>query len=895
MPRIVVDGLSHTVGQDLSLVEALNAVGIRLPALCHDSRLKPTGACRLCLVRVKGSAHPVPACATPLADGLDLEVSSPELEEARSGALKLLAWRYPADAVTAFPEKPFHTAIRERGLADALAVASNPDSIDRSHPYIAVDMTRCIDCYRCVRICDEVQGQFVWHVRNRGFDTTIRPDGPSLRDSSCVSCGACVDTCPTGALEDASVWALGLATTWTRTTCPYCGTGCEMAVGTREDRIVAVKPVMDAPVSKGHLCVKGRYAFEFVRADDRVTDPMIRSHGKWQRVAWDEALRFAASRLQDLIDRHGPNCIGVLGSARATNEEAYLTQKFARLVIGTNNVDCCARVCHTPSSAALKAVLGAGLSTNSFDDIEIAQTILLCGANATENHPVVGARIKQAARRGATLIVIDPRRIELASYADCHLAVRPGTNVPLLNAMAHVITTERLYDRAFVEARVADFQEFSRFVEGWPPERAAAICGVEAETIRRAARLYAAGPPAIIFNGLGMTEHVQGTDGVMALVNLALLTGNIGKPGAGVNPLRGQNNVQGAAHMGCEPSTLPGSMPLASERQAYERLWHAPIPHARGLHQMEMMDAAIAGQLKALWTIGYDVLLTNANSAHTARALGALELVIVQDLFLNETAREFGTVFLPACSSFEKEGTFMNAERRIQRVRKMLEPVGLSKPDWQIISELALAMGRPEGFQFSDPVDIWNEVRSACRDARGMTYDRLDHAGLQWPCPADDHPGTAILHRGSFSIGHRAALRSIEYQPSPETMTADYPFLLTTGRTLYQFNAGTMTMRTLNATLRSVDLLDISPEDAAELGLHDGLSVRLVSRHGATTIAVRLSPAMRRGQLFATFHTVATFLNRVTSPHRDRVVGSPEYKLVAVRLEPVALLTQPSV
>lgn len=885
MLQLVVDGQPHTVPDGLSLIEALRVLGIQLPALCHDRRLTPTGTCRLCLVRIKGSTHLVPACATPLVNGLELEACAPDIEEARRGVLKLLAWRYPANAVAAFPDKPFHAAISERGLADELAGTSNPDLVDRSHPYIAVDMTRCIDCYRCVRICDEVQGQFVWHLRNRGFNTEIRPDGPSLLESSCVSCGACVDTCPTGALEDASVLALGLPTKWTRTTCPYCGTGCEMAVGTREDRIVMVRPVMDAPVSKGHLCIKGRYAFEFVRADDRITEPLIRTREGWQRATWDEALGFIAGRLHDLAGRHGPDCIGVLGSARATNEEAYLTQKFARLVVGTNNVDCCARVCHIPSAAALKAILGAGLSTNSFDDIEVARTIMLCGANPTENHPIVGARIKQAVRRGARLIVIDPRGIELAAYADCHLALRPGTNIALLNAMAHTILAEQLWDRSFVGARVASFEEFAKSVDSWTPERAADICGVEADAIRRAARLYATGTPAMIFNGLGVTEHTQGTDGVMALVNLALLTGNIGKPGAGLNPLRGQNNVQGTAHMGCEPRTLPGSTPLDSGRPAFERLWKASIPHAHGLHQLEMMDAAITGRLKALWAIGIDVFLTNPNASETARALGALDLVIVQDLFLTETAREFGTVFLPACSSFEKEGTFMNAERRIQRVRKMLEPAGQSKADWQIIASLAGSMGHPQGFQFGGPEDIWNEVRAACEGARGMTYARLDRAGLQWPCPAEDHPGTPMLHRDSFSIGPRAALRTIEYQPSPETTTADYPFLLTTGRTLYQFNSGTMTARTLNTALRPADLLDMSPEDAAELGFQDGVPVRLVSRYGSTTIPIRMNPAIRRGQLFATFHTIAAFLNRITGPHRDRVVGSPEYKLIAVRIE----------
>jgi formate dehydrogenase major subunit len=452
--------------------------------------------------------------------------------------------------------------------------------------------------------------------------------------------------------------------------------------------------------------------------------------------------------------------------------------------------------------------------------------------------------------------------------------------------MAHTILAEGLCDRDFVGARVAEFDEFARFIDAWTPRRAARLCGVAADEIRRAARLYATGRPAMMFHGLGMTEHVQGTEGVMVLVNLALLTGNFGKPGTGVNPLRGQNNVQGAAHMGCEPKLLPGSISIDAGRTGFEKLWQQQIPQAHGLHQLEMMDAALAGRLKGLWTIGYDLFLSNPNAAETARALGAPDLVIVQDLFLTETAREFGTVFLPACSSFEKDGTFMNSERRIQRVRKMLEPAGDSRSDWEIISGLARAMGRHDGFQFNGPEAIWNEIRAGCEGARGMTYARLDRAGLQWPCPSEDHPGTPILHRDAFPVG-RARLQTIDYAASPEQTGTEYPFLLTTGRSLYQFNAGTMSGRTLNSELRPADLLDIAPADAAGLNLRNGQVVRLVSRFGSTTLPVHIDSAIGIGQLFATFHTAKSFLNRVTGPHRDGVVGTPEYKVVAVRIEPL--------
>jgi formate dehydrogenase major subunit len=888
MPRVVVDGRDVILPDTASLADALRAAGVHLPALCHDERIQPTGVCRLCLVRINGAPRPVPACATPVTEGLRIQTSSPDLEAARRGTLQMLARGYPAQAFRGDPDKPFHREIAAFGLDAELAGPADTARVDRSHPLITVDMSRCIQCGRCVRICDEVQGRFVWHVRDRGSAVHIEPDGPDLLNSSCVSCGACVDTCPTGAIEDAAFDTLGSADLWTRTVCPYCGTGCELSVGTRDSAIVSIKPQRHSPVSRGHLCAKGRYAFGFTTATDRITKPMIREKDGWRPTTWDEALAAAAAGLRRAIESGGRDAVGVLASARQTNEENYLTQKFARAVIGTNNVDCCARVCHAPSSRALKQMLGSGLATNSFDDIERADAILVFGANATENHPVVGARIKQAARRrGTTLIVVDPRRTELAEYADCYLPVRPGANIPLLHAMAHVMVQEHLVDRAFVDARVDGYDAFAEFVKDWPPERVMDLCGVEADAIRTAARLYGGAKPAMIVNGLGATEHVQGTETVCALINLALITGNLGKPGAGVNPLRGQNNVQGAAHMGCEPSLLPGSIDLDAGRETFEALWRTPISRAPGLTATGMLAAAKARRVKALWVVGYDVLLSHANARNTARALGALDFVVVQDLFMTETARQFGSVFLPACSSFEKEGTFMNAERRIQRVRQALKPAGGSKPDWQIICELAAAMGHSEGFGFPDPEAIWNEVRDGCEGARGMTYARLDSAGLQWPCPDISHPGTPILHVDVFASRSRAPLRMVRYQPTRERTTPAYPFTLMTGRSLYAFNAGTMTGRSRTHDLRPEDLLEICPDDARTTEIMDGDLVKLVSRYGSATLHAHVNAAMRSGELFATFHTVETFLNAVTSGHADGEAGTPEYKVTAVRIAKV--------
>ena len=532
-----INGIDFGFDERLTILDALKRLNIAVPTLCHDDRIKACGACRQCIVEDSETSRPLAACETYLRDGSEIETHTPALEAARKMNLKMLARKYPVGDFTKFPDKPFHRLARQYGLiASDFSSAANHKQIDASHPYIQVDMSRCIDCYRCVRICGEVEGQFVWQVLGMGQKTEIVPDsGTTLRDSTCVSCGACVDTCPTGALEDKSMLEKGIPTEWTRTVCPYCGTGCEMDVGTREGRLVQIKPAMEGPSNRGHLCVKGAYAFDFVHSSERITEPMIRENGDWVVTDWDYAFEYAADRLRRITAEFGADSAAVLGSARATNEENYLAQKFARVALGTNNVDNCARVCHTPSAAALKIMLSAGAATNSFRDVEMARTIMVCGANPTENHPVIGSRIKQAVlRNNAKLIVIDPRKIELTQYADVHLQLRPGTNIPLLNAIAHVIIDEDLIDKEFIEGRVSELDKYREFVRGFTPEMAAEICRVDAELIRRAARIYAGKKPSMCVHGLGTTEHTQGTEGVMCLINLALLTGNIGKRGTGV-------------------------------------------------------------------------------------------------------------------------------------------------------------------------------------------------------------------------------------------------------------------------------------------------------------------------------------------------------------------------
>ena len=886
MLDVKIDGAEFKIPAGLTILDALTGIGIELPSLCHDPRLDGGGDCRLCSVQVQGEQHTSTACTRKLAQGMSIVTRTPELEAFRRRMFELLAAHCSTQSFQQLPDKPLHRWLAHYAIEPALESVTTTGHTDESHPYFRFDPEQCIGCYRCVRVCEDLQGQFVWHMLGRGPSSRLAVDqGNCLADSSCVACGACADACPTAALADKGTLQHGAAESWTRTTCTYCGVGCELRVGVREGHIVEVRPELGSPVSKGHLCSKGRYAWSFGSAHDRVTRPMLRVAGVWSTVSWDQALDRAAAELTRIRARYGADAIGVLGSARATNEENYLIQKFARLVLGTNNVDCCARVCHTPTAAAMKHMLGTGAATNSFDDIELARTILVAGANATENHPVVGARIKQQARRGATLIVIDPRRIELAEYATVHLAPKPGTNIPLLHAMAHVIFAEHLHDAQFIQDRVEGLAAFQAFVRDFSPERAAGICGVAVEDIRAAARLYAREKPAMCFHGLGMTEHLQGTEGVMSLVNLALLTGNIGRPGAGINPLRGQNNVQGAAVMGCEPGSLTGSVPLDDARSRFEAAWGAALPDARGMHLLQMIDAAAAGRLKALYVVGYDVLLTLANTAEVRRALQQVETVIVQDFAMNATAREFGTIFLPVANVFEKDGTFMNAERRIQRVRKAVEAPGLARTDARIVTELAGRLGAASGFAFADAAHVWDEVRTVWPAVAGISYERLDTAGLQWPCPSPQHPGTTVLHGESFAGKKRAALECVEFVPTPEHIDPEFPFLLTTGRNIYQFNAGTMTGRTPHSALRPHDTLDIAPTDARALSIGDGTDVLVTSRHGCAVLPARIDPRLRAGELFATFHDDARFVNRLTSSVRDRRVGAPEYKVTAVRIE----------
>lgn len=887
MFSVKIDNQIFSFKEGMTILELLQNNAIKIPALCNDERLSPSSVCRSCLVKVNGEPHWLPSCRTLLLDGMEIETTSKEIEDYRKDILRVMAKNYSQLVIKKFPDKEFHYWLNHYNITGELPKDIKTKK-DTSHPYIQVDMSQCIKCERCIRICDEVQGQFVWHMSKRGDQEQVISDSNGLfGESSCVSCGACVDTCPTGAIEDKNVIRLGVAEKITRSVCAYCGVGCEINVGTKNKKIIGIHPVIESPVNKGHLCVKGRYAWNYNYAKDRIKHPMIRRNGEWENVSWEEALDFCSEKLKVISTEYGPDSIGIIGSARATNEENYLIQKFARVVIGTNNIENCARVCHQPTAKAMSMMLGTGAATNSFDDIEKAKTILICGSNASENHPIVGARIKQAVLKGTNLIVIDPRKIELTKYANYHLQLKAGTNIPLFNAMANVILEEGLFDQTFLEERVEDWEGFKRFIGQWTPERAAMICQIDPQLIREASRLYATASPSMCFHGLGLTEHIQGTESVMALVNLALITGNIGKSGSGINPLRGQNNVQGAAVMGCEPGSYTGLASVKKDRAQFEKLWKTSLPDKKGLNLPEMIDAAALGNLKSMWIVGYDVYFTMPDSNHTEKAFRNLDLLVVQDMFLTETAKRFANVFLPVASSFEKDGTFMNSERRIQRIRKVISPPKEVKNDWEIICAIAKKMDKKQFFNYTSTEEIWNEIRQAWKAVFGITYERIEKNGIQWPCPDINHPGTEILHKNSFPIGDKASLFQVDFVPTLEKTSKSFPFILVTGRELYHFNSGTMTYRTTNKEIISSDFLHIHGDDATLIKLEEGEKAKILSKYGTTILQVKIDDSVRKGECFTTFSNTEVFINKITGPFRDKYVQTPEFKITSVRIEKI--------
>ncbi len=864
-----------------------------VPTLCDAPNLKPFGSCRLCSVEVASTAEGpwrvVGSCHTPATAGTHVRTHTPRLQRLRRNIVELVLTNHPLECLTCrangqceLQDVAAAVGIREvRYPAGATHFAAGSD---HSHTYMTSDLAKCIHCYRCVRACDEIQGQFVLSMAGRGFAARIiKGMDQSFAESDCVSCGACAQACPTMAISDVFESAKPRPEHDIRTTCTYCGVGCNLLVNAQDGAVKSISAPYDAAVNAGHTCVKGRYAFGFYNHADRLRTPLIRKDGVLVPASWDEALDFIAAKLTAIRAQHGADAIAGISSARCTNEENYLMQKFFRAVIGTNNIDGCARVCHAPTALGMQRTFGLGAATNSIEDLQHTNCILVIGANATAGHPVTGAKIKQAALRGVPLIVIDPRRTELARYADVHLQLRPGTNVAVLNLLLYHILKEGLADEAFVAQRTAGYAEFKAQMLALDVAALEAVSGVPGALIQKAARLYANAENAMSFHGLGVTEHNQGTFAVMLIAQLAMLTGNVGRPGVGVNPLRGQNNVQGAADMGVQPHQGAGylDVTMAENVAHYTAQYGVPVPDHKGYKIPEMFEAALEGKLKALWIMGEDVAQTDPNTTKVVAACQSLELLVVQELFLTETAK-LATVVLPGASFLEKSGTFTNGERRIQRVQRVVEPLAGTLPDGEIVVAIMNRMGYPQPPY--DAATLLAEISHVVPFFAGVKWDELGALGKQWPVTADGHE-TPILHKDAFKIG-RAPFFFVPFRESPELLenAEEFPLILTTVRDLVHYNCGTMTRRTGNVHLKTEDVLLIHPLDAAARQVRDGEVVHVTSARGHVALHAHVTDAVLPGTVSTTFHFPETDVNRLTGDGMDTEAKCPEYKVVAVEV-----------
>ena len=900
---VTVDGIPVQVPPGTSVLRAAALAGVEIPLLCASERLDAFGSCRMCLVEVAGGKGLPASCTTPCVDGMSVETDTEAVRQVRRGVLELYLSEHPGDCPgCARGSCEIGRLATELGVDDVrYATDSRParsdDDPDESNPYFTFDPAACIVCSRCVRACAEIQGTFALTVAGRGLDSRITAGGTNFLASECVSCGACVQACPTSALEEKTLVALGMPTRAVTTTCAYCGVGCSFRAEVRDDpavpggtEVVRMVPAVDGGANEGHSCVKGRFAFGYAAHPDRVLHPMVREHldHPWRVVSWEEAITRVADGFRDIQSRHGAGAIGGISSSRCTNEEVYVVQKMVRAAFGNNNIDTCARVCHSPTGYGLGQAFGTSAGTQDFSSVDVADVVLVIGANPTDAHPVFGSRLTRRLRAGAALIVADPRRIDLVRaphvQAAHHLPVRPGTNVAFVNAMAHVIVTEGLTDDDFLTQRCEGVEDYLAFIARpeHSPEATAAETGIPAGQLRAAARRYAAGPNSAIYYGLGVTEHSQGSTMVMGLANLAMLAGMLGRPGVGVNPLRGQNNVQGSCDMGSFPHELPGYRHVsgAQVRGVYEQLWGVPVLPEPGLRIPNMFDAALGGTFKGLYVQGEDIVQSDPNTRHVEAALRAMELVVVQDLFLNETSR-FAHVFLPGTSFLEKDGTFTNAERRINRVRPVM-PSRVGKDEWEVVCELATAMGYP--MRYAAASAIMDEIAATTPTFAGVSFERLDQQGsLQWPVPDERSNGTPIMHVDGFVRG-RGRLTETVYVPTTERTTRRFPLVLTTGRILSQYNVGAQTRRTANSTWHPADVLEIHPADAQVRGIRSGDLIALTSRVGATTLRAQLSERMPAGVVYTTFHHPVTGANVVTTENSDWATNCPEYKVTAVEV-----------
>jgi formate dehydrogenase major subunit len=897
-----IDGRAVTVPEGTSVMRAAALTGVKVPKLCATDTLKAFGSCRLCLVEIEGRKGYPASCTTTVAAGMKIRTQSEKLLQLRRSVMELYVSDYPIERTPTAAEA--HTELR--AMAEALGVRSSPyangkrhlgQAKDESNPYFTFDPDLCIVCSRCVRACDEIQGTFALTIQGRGFESKVAAsqDEPFL-ESECVSCGACIEACPTAALTEKSLVALGPPERAASTTCAYCGVGCGFKAEVRNEgadvEVVRMAPDRAGKANHGHACVKGRFAWGYATHSDRILKPMIRKtiRDEWREVSWEEAIGYAASELKRVQAKYGRDSIGGITSSRCTNEETFLVQKLVRAAFGNNNVDTCARVCHSPTGYGLKNTLGESAGTQAFDSVMKADVIMIIGANPTDGHPVFASQLKRRLRQGADLIIADPREIALVRTphieAAVHLQLKPGTNVALLNALAHVAVTEGLTKEAYVAERCErdSYAKWKAFVAESrnSPEATEAITGVPAERLRRAARLYARAGNAAIYYGLGVTEHSQGTTAVMGIANLAMATGNLGREGVGVQPLRGQNNVQGSCDMGSFPHEFSAYRHVADPvvRGSFEKDWGVKLQAEPGLRIPNMFEAALDGTFKGMYVQGEDFVQSDPNTHHVSAAMASLEICIVQDLFLNEVAK-YAHVFLPGSSFLEKDGTFTNAERRTSRVRKIVEPLA-GYQDWEITCMLSEALGYP--MRYKDAGEILDEIARLTPTFAGMSFERIDQLGsIQWPVN-DEHPeGTPTMHVGQFVRG-KGKFWPTEYVPTSERTNTRFPLILTTGRILTQYNVGAQTRRTQNVVWHAEDLLEIHPHDAEVRGISDGDWVGLTSRAGETVLRAKVSEKIAPGVVYTTFHFPETNANVVTTENSDWATNCPEYKVTAVEV-----------
>jgi formate dehydrogenase major subunit len=899
---VTIDGHQVDVPAGTSVLRAATEAGVSIPKLCATDSLKAFGSCRMCLVEVDGARGVPASCTTPCTDGMVVSTQTDTVRDLRRNVMELYLSDHPEDCdgcargnceIQALAVQVDAAEVRY-GRPESRADVARPQPLDLSNPYFAFDDSSCIVCSRCVRACADIQGTFALTVEGRGFDSKISAGGTDFMSSECVSCGACVQACPTSALQEKSIVSLGMPTRSVETTCAYCGVGCSFRAEVQgegdDSRVVRMVPSKNGGANEGHSCVKGRFAYGYAAHKDRQLSPMVRDSidDEWRKVSWDEAIAKAADGFKALQAEHGVGSIGGISSSRCTNEEVYVVQKMVRAAFGNNNIDTCARVCHSPTGYGLKQTLGTSAGTQDFRSVEHADVILLIGANPTDAHPVFASRMKRRLRAGAQLIVADPRRIDLVRsphvQAAFHLPVLPGSNVAFVNALTHVIVTEGLHDEEFVRARCEDADDYLAFIAdpSNSPEAMAEATGIDPDELRAAARMYATGGNAAIYYGLGVTEHSQGSTMVMGMANLAMVTGNIGREGVGVNPLRGQNNVQGSCDMGSFPHEYPGYRHVSDEqvRDVYEQLWGKALDPDPGLRIPNMFDSALGGTFRGLYIQGEDIAQSDPNTQHVEAALRAMDLVVVQDLFLNETAR-FAHVFLPGTSFLEKDGTFTNAERRINRVRPVFSSkVGMD--EWEITCAIGRAMGYDMSYAAAS--EIMDEIAATTPTFAGVSFARLDEVGsMQWPVFDSESTGTPTMHVGQFVRGKGKLIETV-YVPTTERSTRKFPLILTTGRILSQYNVGAQTRRTDNNTWHPEDVLEIHPADAEMRGISTGDLVDLASRVGSTTLRAQVSERMPAGVVYTTFHHPVTGANVVTTENSDWATNCPEYKVTAVQV-----------